>query len=79
MTANCKPFYALHTCWLIRNLNQSTPVVPLKPIPVVGEPFSQVIIDCVRPLPKTKAGKPVFADNYVSVHKVFGTHTPTVH
>nr|XP_054753966.1 uncharacterized protein LOC129259729 [Lytechinus pictus] len=29
---------------------------PLIPIPVFPEPFSRVLIDCVGPLPKTKAG-----------------------
>lgn len=29
---------------------------PLKPIPVIEEPFSKVIIDCVGPLPKSKRG-----------------------
>ena len=37
----CKPCHTIRTSWLIRKLNQSTPVVPLKPIPVVGEPFNQ--------------------------------------
>ena len=32
------------------------PVAPLQPIPAVEEPFSRVIVDCVGPLPKTKAG-----------------------
>ena len=45
-----------HTCQIVGKPNQSTPVAPLKPIPIVGEPFSQVIIDCVGPLPKSKAG-----------------------
>ena len=36
--------------------NKHIPVAPLKPIPACGEPFSEVIIDCVGPLPKTKAG-----------------------
>ena len=34
--------------------NQVIKPVPLNPIPVVSEPFSKVIIDCVGPLPKTK-------------------------
>jgi len=29
---------------------------PLHPIPVVEDPFSKVVIDCVGPLPKTKRG-----------------------
>ena len=32
------------------------PVAPLQPIPAVEEPFSRVIVDCIGPLPKTKAG-----------------------
>ena len=32
--------------------NQKQPVAPLKPIPVLGESFSRVLIDCVGPLPK---------------------------
>ena len=32
------------------------PVVPLKSIPTCGEPFSEVIIDCVGPLLKITAG-----------------------
>ncbi len=40
----------------IGNPNQVIPPAPLVPIPAIGEPFEHVIIDCVRPLPKTKAG-----------------------
>ncbi|XP_047476425.1 uncharacterized protein LOC125030432 [Penaeus chinensis] len=29
---------------------------PLQPIPVLKEPFSKIVIDCVGPLPKTKRG-----------------------
>ena len=36
--------------------NKPIPVAPLKPIPACGEPFSEVIIDCVGPLSKTTAG-----------------------
>lgn len=36
--------------------NEVLKPVPLKPIPVVNEPFSKIIIDCVGPLPKTKKG-----------------------
>ena len=36
--------------------NQGIPVAPLQPIPAIEEPFSKVIIDCVGPLPRTKAG-----------------------
>ena len=31
-------------------------MAPLKSIPVIQEPFSQVLIDCVGPLPKIKTG-----------------------
>ena len=36
--------------------NQIIPPAPLKPIPAVEEPFSRLIVDCVGPLNKTKAG-----------------------
>ncbi|KAL0148642.1 hypothetical protein M9458_056082, partial [Cirrhinus mrigala] len=36
--------------------NQVIPPAPLVPIPVIGEPFEHVVIDCVGPLPKTKSG-----------------------
>ena len=45
-----------HTCQMVGKLNKPIPAAPLKPIPVCGEPFSEVIIDCVGPLPKTRAG-----------------------
>ena len=43
-----------HVCQLVGKPNQAVPAVPLQPIPVYGEPFSHVLIDCVGPLPKTK-------------------------
>ncbi|KAL1266443.1 hypothetical protein QQF64_002118 [Cirrhinus molitorella] len=36
--------------------NQVIARAPLSPIPVVGEAFEEVLVDCVGPLPKTKAG-----------------------
>lgn len=45
-----------HVCQLIGKVNQPVPPVPLHPIPVIGEPFDRVIVDCVGPLPKTRAG-----------------------
>ena len=45
-----------HTCQMVGKPNQKPPVAPLKPIPVLGEPFSHVLIDCVEPLPKSKRG-----------------------
>lgn len=32
------------------------PPAPLVPIPVLGEPFEHVIVDCMGPLPKSKSG-----------------------
>ena len=45
-----------HSCQLVGKPNQKIPSAPLKPIPAFEEPFSRVIIDCVGPLPKTRAG-----------------------
>ena len=35
---------------------QDEPKVKLRPIPVVEEPFSRVVLDCVGPLPRSKKG-----------------------
>ena len=45
-----------HVCQVVGKPNQPIPVAPLKPVPVCGEPFSDILIDCVGPLPKTKSG-----------------------
>lgn len=45
-----------HTCQVTGKPNQVIPPAPLVPIPVIGEPFENVIVDCVGPLPKTKSG-----------------------
>ncbi len=45
-----------HTCQIVGKPNQSISPAPLCPIPVVGEPFERVILDCVGPLPRTKSG-----------------------
>lgn len=45
-----------HTCQLVGKPNQTIPVAPLKPIPVLHEPFEWLLIDCVGPLPKSKTG-----------------------
>ena len=44
-----------HTCHLGGKPYQNIPQAPLHPIPAFDEPFSHIIIDCVRPLPKTKS------------------------
>ncbi len=51
--------------------NQKIPIAPLTPIPVVEEPFSMVIIDCVGPLPKTKKG-----NEFLLTIMDFTTHFP---
>lgn len=45
-----------HICQLVGKPNQVIPHAPLKPIPVIGEPFERLILDCVGPLPKSKSG-----------------------
>ena len=44
------------TCQIVGKPNCKPPLAPLKPIPAIKEPFSQVIIGCVGPLPKMKLG-----------------------
>lgn len=51
--------------------NQVIPAAPLKPVPAVGEPFEQVIVDCVGHLPKTKSG-----DQYILTMMCTATHYP---
>ena len=53
MAMFCK---SCHVCQMTGKLNQVPQVAPLVPIPVMNEPFSRVIVDCVRPLPKTRNG-----------------------
>ena len=45
-----------HTCQLTGKPNQVLKPAPLQPIPSVGQPFEHLIIDCVGPLPRSKAG-----------------------
>ncbi len=45
-----------HVCQMASKPNQKIPPAPLCPIPVVNDPFDRLIIDCVGPLPKGKAG-----------------------
>ena len=46
-----------HTCQVIGKPNQKPPKAPLRPIPAFKSSFSELIIDCVGPLPKSKSGK----------------------
>ena len=43
-------------CQMVRKPNQKIPKAPLVPVPSVGEPFQEVIIDIVGPLPRTRGG-----------------------
>ncbi|KAI2645228.1 Retrovirus-related Pol polyprotein [Labeo rohita] len=45
-----------HACQIAGKPNQVVSPAPLKPIPVLNEPFEKLVIDCVGPLPKTKSG-----------------------
>ncbi|XP_067261173.1 uncharacterized protein [Chanodichthys erythropterus] len=53
VTKFCK---TCQTCQFSGKPNQVIPRAPLVPIPVIGEPFEHVIVDCVGPLPKSKSG-----------------------
>lgn len=52
VSAYCR---SCHVCQLTGKPNQTIPPAPLHPIPVLGEPFERIILDCVGPLPKSKA------------------------
>ncbi len=43
-------------CQIAGKPNQKLPVAPLRPIPVMREPFERLLLDCVGPLPKSKSG-----------------------
>ncbi|XP_064117660.1 uncharacterized protein LOC135223084 [Macrobrachium nipponense] len=45
-----------HTCQVVGKPNQIIPKAPIVPITVLTEPFSQIVIDIVGPLPKTSSG-----------------------
>uniref|UniRef100_A0A3B3Q649 Gypsy retrotransposon integrase-like protein 1 n=1 Tax=Paramormyrops kingsleyae TaxID=1676925 RepID=A0A3B3Q649_9TELE len=48
--------HSCHVCQIAGKPNQVIPPAPLRPIPVMGEPFERILIDCVGPLPKTTSG-----------------------
>ena len=48
--------------------NQKIPKACLQPIPAIDEPFSYVIVDCVRLLPRTKLGNQHLLIKHVFVH-----------
>lgn len=45
-----------HTCQVTGKPNQKIPVAPLYPTPALSPPFQHLIVDCVGPLPCSKAG-----------------------
>ena len=45
-----------HICQMVVKPNKLIPVVLVKPIPACGEPFSEVIIDCIGSISKTTLG-----------------------
>lgn len=45
-----------HVCQMTGKPNQRIPVAPLQPIPVMSNPSEHLIVDCVGPLPHSKAG-----------------------
>ena len=45
-----------HACQIAGKPNQGIRPAPLHPIPVIGEPFERIILDCMGPLPKSKSG-----------------------
>ena len=53
VAAKCR---SCHVCQMVGKPNQPIPKAPLHPIPIVHEPFSRIMLDCVGPLPKTKSG-----------------------
>ncbi|KAL2103191.1 hypothetical protein ACEWY4_000059 [Coilia grayii] len=45
-----------HTCQMTGKPNQKIPDAPLQPIPAVSTPFEHLLVDCVGPLPRSRAG-----------------------
>lgn len=45
-----------HACQIAGKPHPVVRPVPLHPIPVVGEPFERLNLDCVGPLPRSKSG-----------------------
>lgn len=49
-------FFVRHACQVVGKPGGAPTVAPLQLLPVEQEPFSQFMIDCVGPLPKSKRG-----------------------
>ncbi len=45
-----------HTCQITSKPNQTLKPAPLYPIPVMSQPFTHLIVDCVGPLPRSRSG-----------------------
>ncbi|XP_068215486.1 uncharacterized protein [Palaemon carinicauda] len=57
MKSSVKKYIAIcETCQVMGKPNQGVPRAPLHPIPSLGEPFSELVVDVVGPLPRTKTG-----------------------
>ncbi|XP_068212700.1 uncharacterized protein [Palaemon carinicauda] len=57
MRSSVKKYVAIcETCQVMGKPNQGVPRAPLHPIPSLGEPFSELLVDVVGPLPRTKTG-----------------------
>ncbi|XP_068243590.1 uncharacterized protein [Palaemon carinicauda] len=44
------------TCQIMGKPNKPIPKAPLHPIPAIGDPFAELVVDMVGPLPRTKSG-----------------------
>ncbi|XP_068209304.1 uncharacterized protein [Palaemon carinicauda] len=57
MKSSVKKFVrTCEVCQVMGKPNQPIPKAPLNPIPSIGEPFAELVIDVVGPLPRTKLG-----------------------
>ena len=61
-----------HISQIVGKPYQTIPLAPLRPIPVMTEPFSKVVIDCVGPfIASYRKRKPVSIDHYVYSNQIF--------
>ena len=71
-----------HSCQLTGKPNQTVKPAPLYPIPAVSKPFEHLIIDCVGPLPPSKAGSiyllTVMTTRYPAVHPLRSITTRSI-
>ncbi|XP_068209146.1 uncharacterized protein [Palaemon carinicauda] len=57
MKSSVKKYVAIcETCQVMGKPNQGVPRVLLHQIPSLGEPFSELVVDVIGPLPRTKTG-----------------------